>query len=185
MSRQITNKMLAGDTYKLVFNAYPYSSADSFGLTLKLNGPSGTPQKYSFAANANTVTATAFDIRVSPAASANLAAGLYSYAVVASDGTDQYTVESGTLEVEVRADLSAASDLRSHNVKVYEAICAVIEGRATQDQASYTIAGRTLTRTPIRDLLELKKHYKELVDNENEASGAGPKKLFVRFPNHA
>jgi len=183
MARQIIQTLLAGDTYKRVFNASPYSSGDGYSLYLKLNGPSGSPQKSSYTANANTTSSTLFDVRIGPDASANLAAGLYSYAVVVDDGTDQYTIESGTLTVEARADLSTASDLRSHNQKVYEAICAVIEGRASQDQQSYTVAGRTLQRTPLRDLLDLKKYYQQLVLEESGDISAGPKKLFVRFSN--
>lgn len=181
MARQVPQKLIAGDTFKFTFDATPYTSADGFSLSLKLNGPSGTPQKTTAAANANTNSDTLFDVRVSPDVSANLAGGLYSYAVVVSDNTDSYTVESGTLTVEARADLSVNTDLRSHAVKVYESICAVIEGRATQDQQSYTIAGRTLIRTPLKDLIELQKYYKDLVASEQSAAGAGPKKLFVRF----
>lgn len=177
MTRQIPETLVAGDTFKVVFDATPYSSADNFGLTLKLNGPSGTPVQNSFNATAN-VTATKFDIRLAPSVTANLTAGLYVYAVVASDNTDAYTVESGNITVEARADLSISTDLRTHNQKVLDAVNAVIEGRATQDQQSYTIAGRTLVRTPLKDLLELKKHYESAVHTEQ---GKGQKKLYVRF----
>lgn len=179
--RQVPNTVLAGDTIKFTYDANPYSATDGFNLYFKLNGPSGAPTKFSFTANANTTSSTLFDVRVAPATSANLTAGLYSYAVVVGDGSDEYTVESGTLTVQPRADLSAATDLRTHNVRVYESICAVIEGRATQDQSSYSIAGRTLNRTPISDLLELKKYYGDLVAQEQGSSGAGPKKLYIRF----
>lgn len=185
MPRQVPQTFLAGDTIKFTFDATPYSSTDGYGLSLKLSGPSGSPQKTSYTANANTTSGTKFDVRITPAESANLASGLYSYAVVVSDNTDSYTVESGTLNVEVRADLSGATDLRSHNQKVYDAICALLEGRVTSDVASYTIAGRTLTKMSISDLLKLKEHYKELVASEQQKVGSGPKKLFVRFPNNA
>lgn len=185
MARQVPQTLLAGDTFKFTYDASPYSSADGYGLSLKLTGPSGTPQKYSYNANANTASSTKFDLRVAPSDTANLIVGLYSYSVVASDGTDEFTVESSTLKVEARADVSVDTDLRGHNQKVLDAICAVIEGRATQDQQSYTIAGRTLTRTPLKDLIELKKYYTDLVNQESGKAGAGPKKLYVRFSNHA
>jgi len=176
MTRQVPDKLVAGDTFKFVFNATPYSSADGFGLSLKLNGPSGSPQQTSVTANAN--TGTLFDVRIAPATTANLAAGLYVYSMVASDNTDSYTVESGNITVEARADLGTNTDLRTHNQKVLDAINAVIEGRATQDQQSYTIAGRTLTRTPLKDLMDLKKHYEGAVAQEQ---GKAQKKLYVRF----
>lgn len=185
MSRQVPQKFLAGDTIKFTVEASPYSSTDGYGLSLKISGPSGSPQKTEYTATSNTSSATKFDLRIGPSDSANLAAGLYSYAVVASDNTDSYTIESGTVTVEVRADLSSASDLRTHNQKVYEAICALLEGRVTSDVNSYTIAGRTLTKMSVSELLKLKDHYKDLVAADQSVAGAGPKKLFVRFPYNA
>jgi hypothetical protein len=175
-NRQVPETLVAGDTFKFTFDATPYSSADGFGLSLKLNGPSGTPQQTSVTANAN--SGVTFDVRIAPSVTANLAVGLYVYSVVASDNTDSYTVESGNITVEARADLGIATDLRTHNQKVLDAVNAVIEGRATQDQQSYTIAGRTLVRTALKDLLELKKHYEGAVASEQ---GKSQKKLYVRF----
>jgi hypothetical protein len=48
-----------------------------------------------------------------------------------------------------------------HVEKVLDAIEAVIENRASQDQMSYSIKGTTLSRTPIADLLLLRREYKE------------------------
>lgn len=179
MSRQIPVTLIAGDTFRLNYIT-SYSPNDGFGLSLKLNGPTGSPQRTTHAATTDSNN-TGFILNVSADTTANLSGGLYNYAVVAANTTDSYTVESGILTVEPRADLNTEADLRTHNRRVYEAICAVLENRATQDQASYSIAGRTLTRIPIRDLLYLKDHYKNLVGIEEGQAGAGPKKLFVRF----
>jgi hypothetical protein len=177
MTRQISSTILAGDTYSVVFTT-SYSSADGYSASLKLTGPSGSPSKFNFAANANTNSATSYDIRISPSVSANLAPGLYAYAVVVASNTDSYTVETGNVTVAARADLSVNSDLRTHNVRVYDAICALIEGRATSDVASYTIAGRSLNKIPLRELLELKSHYSDLIRQEQ---GKSQKKLVTRF----
>ena len=180
-TRVVPLKITAGDTLKFAYTGSSYSSTDGYGLTLKLTGPSGSPQKFSYNANTGN-TATTFDFRVAPEATANLAAGIYSYALVADDGTDSFTVESGTVTVELRADLSANSDLRSHNQKVLEAIEALIEGRASNDVASYTIAGRSLAKIPLKELIDLRKYYKDLV---REEQGQSRKKLYVRFPYSA
>lgn len=177
MAKQIPEKIVGGDTFKVAYNASPYTAADGYYLEFHLTGPSGSPLKSTVTAN-TTDSSGAFELRIGPEQTANLIAGLYSYAVVATDGTDQYSIESGTTTVELRADLTAASDLRSHAQKVYDAICAVIEGRATSDVASYTIAGRTLTKIPLKELLALKDHYKELVAAEQ---GSKQKKMYVRF----
>ena len=52
------------------------------------------------------------------------------------------------------------ADLRSHAKKVLDAIEAVIENRATVDQSSFSIAGRSLSRMSIDELLTLKNRYK-------------------------
>jgi hypothetical protein len=50
--------------------------------------------------------------------------------------------------------------LRSHAKIVLDSIEAVLENRATMDQSSMSIAGRSLSRTPLPDLMELRDRYK-------------------------
>jgi predicted lipoprotein len=89
------------------------------------------------------------------------APGRYVATVRASDGTDTFEIEAGELEIEADvASIDSAHDPRKHAEKVLAAIEAVLEKRATKDQESYTINGRSLTRTSIADLLELHKTYK-------------------------
>ena len=47
-----------------------------------------------------------------------------------------------------------------HVRRVIDAIEAVIERRATKDQKSYSIDGRSLERTPIDELLLLRDRYR-------------------------
>lgn len=64
-------------------------------------------------------------------------------------------------------------DVTTHATKVLAAIEAVIEGRATVDQQSYTIEGRTLQRTPMQDLLLLRDRYKrEVAQEQGELAAA-------------
>ena len=56
------------------------------------------------------------------------------------------------------ADTNA--DLRSYAKKVLDSVEAVIEGRATIDQSSFSIAGRSLSRMSIDELLELRRIHK-------------------------
>ena len=93
--------------------------------------------------------------------------------------------QRGTLEVLPRYDQAANLDDRSHARKVLEAIEAVIEGRATKDQEEYTIGSRTLKRTPVKELLELRDKYRgevhaeELAENARNGKQGG--KLVVRL----
>lgn len=50
--------------------------------------------------------------------------------------------------------------VRSHAKIVFDSICAVIENRASIDQSSMSIAGRSLSRMSIDELLTFKDRYK-------------------------
>lgn len=134
-----------------------------------------------------TADGAAFAVTISAAETAHLAAGVYQLAGrVAKDG-DQYTVYQGTLRVRQNvAGLESGNDTRSHARKVLDAIEAVIEKRATKDQESYTIEGRTLARTPIEALMRLRQAYRAEVKREERAEriaqGLGTRaKIKVRF----
>jgi len=53
---------------------------------------------------------------------------------------------------------------------VLDAIEAVIENRATLDQESYQIGGRSLKRMPIADLMRLRQLYRAEVAGEEAAA---------------
>lgn len=111
--------------------------------------------------------------------------GLYDYSVKVFNERDAFEIERGQVTVVVdRALISSTYDARNHEQRVLEAIEAVIEKRATKDQESYTINGRTLTRTPIEELLKLRSHYRaEIAQMKRGGRGkrlAG-RQLKVRF----
>ncbi len=126
-------------------------------------------------------------VNEAPATTAGWKPGIYKWEAVVADGSDEYTVDEGTIEVKQRlSSIDGAHDGRSHAKKVLDAVEAVLEGRASQDQMSYTIAGRSLARTPLMDLRALRKEYraeyvqeqrKERRDND-EGTGA---KVLVKF----
>jgi len=157
-------EIIAGDTLKWkredLSADYP---ASSWTLTYELRGPQQI-----------TITATAdgddFSVSVGTSTTAGWTAGDYWWAAYVSDGTDRYRVDGGTLTIKPDlATTGAVYDGRSHAKKVLDAIEAVIEGRASKDQMSYTIAGRSLARTPIADLLRLRDSYKAEYKAEQKA----------------
>lgn len=121
------------------------------------------------------------------AETAKLAAGDYELIGTITDGTERFTVYTG--KIKVVGNFSAAdgaTDTRSHARKTLEAVKAVLESRATKDQESYTINGRSLNRTPIADLILLRNDYQALVNREEQAEriakGLGHKgNIFTRF----
>jgi len=129
-----------------------------------------------------------FKIEVSASVTKDYPAGDYTWIAKVSKGLEEYTVDTGIIEI--LPDLVAATlgyDTRSHVKKVLDAIEAVLEGRATKDQMSYSIAGRTLALTPIEDLIVLRDRYKieymhevnaERIKKDLQTTG----KVLVRFP---
>lgn len=93
---------------------------------------------------------------------ANAPAGDYAYSIRATRSADNAvrTVATGT--VIVLPD-PVTADTRSHAEKVLEAIEALIEGRATKDVSSYSIAGRSLTRLTPDELVKWRSFYKNEV----------------------
>lgn len=108
-------------------------------------------------------------------------AGLYNYVLSVEDAdSNKATIASGTLTV--LAD-PANSDARTHAQRVLENIEAVIENRATKDQQSYSIAGRSLTRMSVDELIKWREHYRQEVSRERatQAGGSSRKVFLARF----
>lgn len=82
-----------------------------------------------------------------------LEVGAYDYQKKITDGTDTFTLERG--EVFVDPDLSADEsgvDRRPYAVIALENVEAVLKGKATKDQSSYSLNGRSLSRYSIAEL---------------------------------
>ena len=65
-----------------------------------------------------------------------------------------------------QANTTGNADNRSHAKKVLDAIQAVLENRASQDQMSYSIAGRSLSRMTIDDLMRFRDRYRAEYNRE-------------------
>lgn len=113
---------------------------------------------------------------------ASAAPGAWRYAIKATRLTDGLvqTVATGTIQVNPDP---ARHDVRSHAERVLEAIEALIEGRATTDVQSYSIAGRSLTRMTPAELVTWRSHYRQDVAMERAAGkpGAGRRIRLASF----
>lgn len=94
-------------------------------------------------------------------------------------------VDSGTWEVKPNL-ASATTDPRSHAKIMLDKIELLLEGRADADVASYSIAGRSLTKMSQRDLMVWRDRYKaeylREVKKERIANGeASGSQIKVRF----
>lgn len=198
-----SNTIIAGDTLELdlLFDGYTPTDEDGWLVWVALRGNQRSIDIKDGETGVTIVTTTGrYVITVTPAATSAYVAGDYKYAiymykqVITGDPgeevttiTDRFLVDEGTCVI--KPDLSAmtdTSDARSHVKIVLDAIEAVIANRATVDQMSYTIAGRSLGRMPIGDLLMLRDRYRAEYAGELQAEkiaqgmGGNPR-VVVRF----
>lgn len=109
-------------------------------------------------------------VEVASATTATYTAGRYVWQAYINRTSDaeRLLIGTGTLEVVANRD-TAVTDPRTHARKALDAIEAVIENRATVDQQEYSIAGRSLKRTLVTDLLVLRDRYRAEVRAEERA----------------
>jgi hypothetical protein len=171
----------AGDTIKWTVSIPDYPADEGWTLTYEVKSRNG---------HIDTITASAsgadYEVTVAAATSAAYEVGDHHYRAYVTKAGERFTVDSGTVKVIKDFEDAGLFDGRGHAEKVLEAIETVIEGRATKDQESYTIAGRSLARTPIQDLLVLRDRYRAEVrrlENEDRvARGLGTSKTIrTRF----
>ncbi len=177
----IPTKQLAGTLFQVTIPAGHFLASDGWSLRLILINAA---QKINI-----TSTADGDDHAFSETAAttATWVAGNYDWFLKAEkSGEEDRFIDSAGIEILTDVEAAPTSDERSHARIVFESINAVIEERATKDQMSYQIGGRQLSLTPLKDLLEFRTYYSQLVDAEivkDNAQQGRPsgKKIRTRF----
>lgn len=104
-------------------------------------------------------------IAVTAAASADWVAGEYFWQRYVTNGATRYTTGRGRLEV--KADFqSFEGDPRSSAQVALDALLAVRENKATSDQLSMSIQGRSISRMTWAEINEAVRHFERLVNDE-------------------
>ncbi|RIL03132.1 MAG: hypothetical protein DCC71_15485 [Proteobacteria bacterium] len=156
--------LIAGDSVAWRRELADYPATGGWAVAYALRGPDSLDLAATADGDAHVVELTA-------AASGALAAGRYLVAGFATLGAERATFYQGELELSPNpASLAAGHDPRTHARRVLEAIEAVLEQRATRDQASFTLNGRALERWPIADLLAFRDRYRREVAGEEAAA---------------
>lgn len=142
-----------------------YPTAD-YALTYEFHEDSGGGGSHKFSITA-TETTNDYLIEIASATTATYATGdfhWYAFITRTSD-SERIAIDDGYAKIELNfADTNA--DHRSHAKKVLDAIEAVLENRASQDQMSYSIAGRSLSRMSIDDLMRFRDRYRAEYNRE-------------------
>ena len=178
---RIPQQLTAGDRWRWRDAAAlaKYPPADGWALKYRLHNSAATIDLTAAVVDGQ------YEIDASPSTTAAYAAGEYEWSCWVEKAGERYALATGRVQV-LPDPATATGDIRTHAEKVLEAIRAVIEGRASKDQESYSIAGRSLSRTPLDDLLQLESRYvrrvaEERAKREQAAGRGGGKTISVRF----
>lgn len=121
-------------------------------------------------------------VDVAKATTAAWDAGIYRIIGYVDNGTDRHEVYDNYLEI--TPDLSAATsgvEARSTVKQTLDALDAVILGKASKDQLSYSIAGRSLSHYSPEELLTWRREYLRLWHAEQDALNAASGKSSRRY----
>tara|TARA_R100000687_G_C6385679_1_gene134804 strand:- start:46 stop:636 length:591 start_codon:yes stop_codon:yes gene_type:complete len=108
-------------------------------------------------------------VEVAAATTAAYTAGDYTYQeyIIRSSDSERFVFSTGVLIV--KPDLDAdTSDPRSNARIILDGLQAMLENRATIDQMSMSIAGRSLSRMTPAEIRDWERHYKYLVSLETK-----------------
>lgn len=138
-------------------DTYPIGS---YALTYEFHEDSGGGGSHKFTLTATEANDTYY-IEAASSSTTSYTVGDYIWEAYITKTADsnRVMVDSGrTTITQNLADTNA--DLRSHAKKVLDSIEAVIEGRASIDQSSMSIAGRSLSRMSVDELMTFRDRYR-------------------------
>ena len=142
-----------------------YPTAD-YALTYEFHEDSGGGGSHKFTITA-TETSTDYIIEIASATTASYSAGEYNWYAFITRSSDSQRIRIDEGHTKLELDFgNTNADSRSHAKKVLDAIEAVLENRASQDQMSYSIAGRSLARMSIDDLMNFRNRYRAEYNKE-------------------
>lgn len=137
----------------------------SYTLTYSFRLLSSAATEIALSGSVITESATAYTISVPDSTTVGYTKGDYTWQEYISNATDRIVLNTGFVTLEPNLDADT-SDPRSYWAKVLDAIEATIENRASIDQSSMAIAGRSLSRIPIDELLTLRDRAQYEVNKE-------------------
>ena len=169
----VPSTIVAGDYYELLlkYDEYPTSEA-SYTPNLYIRGASTVDVN-------GTVQGDYYRFVITSTQTSILKSGTYQYSVTVKDGTQRKTAASGWLTVD--ADLATSSAKISHAEKMITAIECVLEGRITDDVTSLSIAGRSISKIPIDELMILRANYYKELSVLKHGPSAARKKVPIVF----
>lgn len=179
----IPHELTPGDswTWQLAFGDYPPS--DGWTLTVSLRGPSAVAPslgEIDIEAEA-TPDNGAYMVSARADQTAQLVPGNYrwvaSVARVVGSQEERVSVHRGVTILLQQLQTADAGDTTTHNERMLAAIEALIEGRTTADVEYYQIAGRALTKIPVKELMGYRAKYAAAVWRERHPHETAPARM--------
>lgn len=172
-------KVTAGDVWTWKKSLTDYLPSENWTLT------------YALVKDGTLIEITASDdsdihlVEIAAATTAGYSAGIYHYQayVTNSSTSERYQIGTGTIEVLPNfATQSLGYDNRTHVKKTLDALEAVILGKASKDQLSYSIAGRSLSRMSPQELIDWRNQYRAEYYAEERKAGRKQRSIIrVKF----
>lgn len=157
--------IVAGTTLAFTKSLADYPASSGWALSYVLVNAAGRQTFNASAAGSD------FAVTVAASTTQDWAAGTYSLQGFVTKSGETFTVVNTTMKVLPNVVTgSGGVDTRSHAKKVLDALEALLEGKASQDQKSLTIAGRSISRMDVKDLLDWRDKYRAEVAKEAQAN---------------
>lgn len=165
---EIPDVINAGDSLEFTIKATNYvgtelTYADGYTAYLILNNDSN-----SYSATSTADTTTGYLFQVASNITSGWTAGNYNSAIYIDNGANRYPVSRKFIEVKPDLFTSGAYDSRSTAMQIRDALEAAILGQASSNQLSMSIAGRSISRMSLEELIVAKKKYDGFVQSEQK-----------------
>jgi hypothetical protein len=174
----IPSVFVAGTTVKFTRQLADFPPGQGWNYTIYFNGANSIFNKAGVAQADGS-----FLVTIDPADTASITPGAYRYAERVTNGSEVYDVVGDELIVTVEPNLATApaGAFLTHAEKTLSVIEAALSGRLTADLESYQIAGRAVTKIPIKELRELRGWYAAEVARAQNPGTLGTPIFQVQF----
>lgn len=162
--------LISGDTLNFSISVADYPASASWELKYRLVPRTAANPAITITSVADTTTPADHRVQVAASTTATWAADNYTWHSYATKALESYSVDRGQLVVSPNPRTVATGyDGRSAAVVGLEAVRAVLRGTASAGILSYSIAGRTLQRYSMTELLQLEASLVAQVKSEERA----------------
>ncbi|MEM8499897.1 MAG: hypothetical protein AAF542_17875 [Pseudomonadota bacterium] len=164
IATDIPSSFVAGDSVKWTRSLTSYLPTDGWGLS------------YQFALGEENFTITGANngdgshlMSQVSADTQSIQPGVYQYQAYVTKGADRHTIDSG--EITVKPNFSLGADSRSDAQKMLDAVNKVLLGELPKSAvASYSIAGRSLSKLSLSELMDVRDRIRADLARERKAA---------------